>query len=361
MIAMPTDSAPTVDIVINNYNYARYLGEAIASVRAQTHPAVNLIVVDDGSTDDSRAVIEALRGDDMTVVLKENGGQASALNAGAEVCDGEVVIFLDADDTLKPTAAAKAAAALAGPGQPARVQYRMEVIDGEGRPSGEIKPFEYLPLPGGDLRREELTYSFDLGWQPTSANAFRAEALRQVLPVPEDTFRILADWYLVHTTSVLGPVAALDEVCASYRVHGANNFEHDEAVLNLDRLRNSIRLARPTVEALRRLGAEVGLPLPRHTTSVADLGHRMISLKLDPDRHPWPDDTIPRLLREAAWVIPRRNNVSASMKAMYAGWFVTIAAAPRRQAHRLATYFLYPESRDALNGLLGRFHRGGPV
>ena len=64
-----------------------------------------MIVVDDGSSDDSRAIL-ADQGDDVDVVLKQNGGQASALNAGIERCKGDVVIFLDADDTLHPDAAA---------------------------------------------------------------------------------------------------------------------------------------------------------------------------------------------------------------------------------------------------------------
>jgi len=71
----------TVSIIIDNYNYGRFLGEAIDSALAQTYPHVEVIVVDDGSTDNSREVI-AKYGDRIIPVLKENGGQASAFNAG---------------------------------------------------------------------------------------------------------------------------------------------------------------------------------------------------------------------------------------------------------------------------------------
>jgi glycosyltransferase involved in cell wall biosynthesis len=354
---MPSVAAEVaIDIVIDNYNYGEFLPHAIASARGQTHPAVNVIVVDDGSTDESREVLRE-HGDEVTVVLKENGGQASALNAGIERSGGDVVIFLDADDVLKPDAAERVAAAFVGVEAPVRVQYRMDVIDADGRPTGGVKPFRHLPMPSGDLRQAELAFSFDLGWMPTSANAFRADALRRVLPIPESSYRILADWYLVHLTTLLGPVLSLDEVCASYRVHGENNFEHETAELDLDRLRNSVRLARPTADALLQLAGELGLPRPRRIASVADLGNRLISLRLDPERHPLPDDRVGSLLAEAARTVRRRTDVSVAMRAMYAGWFAAMAVVPRRQARSLALLFLFPERRSSANRLLGRLHR----
>lgn len=345
-----------VDIVIDNYNYGEFLPDALASARGQTHPRVNVVVVDDGSTDASREILRE-QADGVAVVLKENGGQASALNAGAERCHGDIVMFLDADDVLKPDAAARVAEAFAGEEQPARVQFRMDVIDAAGQPTGEVKPFGHLPMPSGDLRRAELAHSFDLGWMPTSANAFRRASLRRILPIPEDTYRILADWYLVHLSTLLGPVVSLDEIGASYRVHGQNNFEHEKAEVDLDHVRRSVRLARPTAEALQRLAGELDLPAPRRIVSIADLGNRLISLRLDRGGHPLAEDRVVSLLAEAARAIPRRTDVSLAMRAMYAGWFVSMALAPGRAARALANVFLFPERRGSLNGLLGRLHR----
>jgi glycosyltransferase involved in cell wall biosynthesis len=92
-----------VDIVIDNCNYGRFLGAAIDSAIAQTHPS-RVIVVDDGSTDDSQEVIRSY-GNRLVAVVKENGGQASAFNAGLRQSSGDIVLLLDADDVLAPRAA----------------------------------------------------------------------------------------------------------------------------------------------------------------------------------------------------------------------------------------------------------------
>jgi hypothetical protein len=345
-----------VDIVINNHNYGAYLGDAIASARGQTHGRVNVVVVDDGSSDDSRALL-AGQGEDVTVVLKENGGQASALNAGMERCAGDVVIFLDADDTLHPEAAARVAAAFAADSAVSKVQYRMDVIDAAGRGSGEIKPPPHLPLPAGDLQRVELAYPFDLVWLATSGNAFRANAVRRILPIPEDSYPVCADWYLVHLTTLLGRVVSLDAVGASYRMHGANNYEPQEVSLDLDQLRQTIVFAATTSEHLLRLAAELGQPRPRRILSIADLANRLISLKLEPRLHPLPGDSLPGLLRDAVGACRRRDNVSPMMKLMFGLWFAAVATSPRPLAHRLAEIFLFPARRASLNRALARLHR----
>src|SRR5918994_1808682 len=89
-------------IIIDNYNYGRFLEEAIDSALDQTYSDTEVIVVDDGSTDDSREIIDGY-GDRIIPVFKENGGQASAFNVGFELSRGEVVFFLDADDRFFPT------------------------------------------------------------------------------------------------------------------------------------------------------------------------------------------------------------------------------------------------------------------
>ena len=93
------NTAPLASVVIVNYNYARFLGAAIDSGLAQSWPNVEVIVVDDGSTDDSRRIINTY-GSRIHPIFKSNGGQASAANVGFAAAAGDVVILLDADDAL---------------------------------------------------------------------------------------------------------------------------------------------------------------------------------------------------------------------------------------------------------------------
>lgn len=346
-----------VDIVVNNYNYGRFLAAAVESALAQTHPRTTVIVVDDGSTDDSRQVLAGFE-ERVSLVLKENGGQASALNAGLRLCEGDVILFLDSDDVLHPDAAAAVAAAFAAAPTVSKVQFRMDVIDAAGAATGEIKPPLHLPLPQGDLRRAELAYPFDMAWLPTSANAFRLELLRTILPIPAADYPVCgADWYLLHLTTLLGEVRSLDEVHASYRVHGDNNYESAEPQLDLDHVRETIGFSRSTAASLLALAARLGLPRPARILSLAELSNRLISLRLDPARHPVPDDSVAAILRDAVGAIRRRDNVSAAMKAAFLGWFAALAVAPRSLARGLAVQMLFPGRRGGLNQVLGRLQR----
>ena len=88
-------------ILVNNYNYGRYLRQCIDSACAQTYRDIEIIVVDDGSTDNSQEII-ASYGSEIVPLFKENGGQASCLDAGFSRSCGDVIFFLDSDDEFHP-------------------------------------------------------------------------------------------------------------------------------------------------------------------------------------------------------------------------------------------------------------------
>lgn len=89
---------PKVSVIIPTYNRSGLVKEAIGSVLAQTEPDLEVIVVDDGSTDDTRAVVETIPDERVNYFRKDNGGSASARNLGLSKSKGEYVAFLDSDD-----------------------------------------------------------------------------------------------------------------------------------------------------------------------------------------------------------------------------------------------------------------------
>jgi Glycosyl transferase family 2 len=345
-----------VDVLITNHNYGCFVGQAVDSACRQTYPAVRVVVVDDGSTDDSRERLRAHEGD-VDLVFKGNRGQASAINAGVDRCAGDVVMLLDGDDVLLPHAAANVAAAFAADPDVVKVQFPLDVIDAEGRPTGLRKPPPHLPLPSGDVRTAELAFPFDLPWLPTSSNAFRADALRRILPIPEEEYPVCADSYLVHLTALLGAVVSLSEAGGCYRVHGRNNHEPQAPRLDLPHLREGMQYSRTTTDALAHLADELGLERPDRILSVSHLAQRLISRKLEPEHHPLPEDDINHILGDAIQAASRRFDISFPMKAGFVMWFMLTAFAPRRVAQSLAELFLFPNNRiDLLR--LGRHHRG---
>ena len=208
---------PTVSIVITNHDYAPYLGAAIESALDQTLPAREVVVVDDGSMDGSRDVIASHP--DVTAILKDNGGQASAFNAGAAAAGGDVVIFLDADDVLMPDAvAAIAEEDFTGV---SRLSFALEIVDAAGTPTGLFPTSRRAEE--GDLRGR-LLHDGHLSMMPTSGNVFPRAVLDALLPMPEAPWRVSADVYLAFGAAFLGRIRHLDRALGRYRVHGRNAY-----------------------------------------------------------------------------------------------------------------------------------------
>jgi Glycosyl transferase family 2 len=318
-----------VSIVINNFNYADFLAEAIESALAQRGAETEIVVVDDGSTDDSRAVIRPYQ-DRLTTVLKENGGQASAFNAGFRASHGQIVIFLDSDDTLFPDTAVRVSDVFAQRPDTVKVHYRLEVVDRNGRATGHFTPAAQIPLAAGDLRERVLRSPDDIPYPPTSGNAFSATALHRILPMPEREYRRLgADVYLLNLSSLLGPVGCLDDPGGCYRVHGRN--VHFRAGLDLDRVRSTIRTTQATHAHVAELASSLRLRGRRDLcfSSVTDFAHRLISQRLEPGCHPLSSDRPVELALWGAAAALRRADLDLDRRLLYVSWFIASAVAPR--------------------------------
>ena len=129
-----TPAQPLVSVVIPSYNCGRFLADAIDSVLRQSYPAREIIVVDDGSTDDSRQVLERY-GERVRVVAQRNQGVSAARNTGIEHSRGELVAFLDADDMWHPDKLAKQVPLFGSP-TVGLVYCAVQYVDESGRPLG---------------------------------------------------------------------------------------------------------------------------------------------------------------------------------------------------------------------------------
>lgn len=239
-------------VVIDNFEYERFLGEAIDSALAQAHDDVEVVVVDDGSTDGSRDVI-ADYGQQVKAVLKDNGGQASAFNAGFAACTGNVVIFLDSDDALEPGAAGAAVCELRRDAY-AKLHWPLREIDRDGRALQTLNP--QAPLDDGRLTDRVLARGPGAYvTPPTSGNAFARSFLERVMPVPED-LRVCADAYLYDLAALFGRIARVREPLGRLRRH-ASGFGGLGLEDRLDRTLLVHERVRPALAArCRELGLE---------------------------------------------------------------------------------------------------------
>ncbi len=322
-----------VSIVINNYNYEAHLPACIDSALAQTYRPLEVIVVDDGSTDGSRRVIEGY-GDRVRPVLRENGGQGAALNSGFAAARGEVIFFLDADDALLPDAAAEVMAAW----RPdlAKVQFPLEWVDADGISMGGA--WCSSPLRTSDVRPQLRRYG-NYSAPPMSGNAFSRRCLEQILPVEEPPLRRGADGYVIALAGLYGPIAQIDRILGQYRIHGKNQSETGGTNLKLLRRRmvNNLETERGLKEHAARLGAPIEHSLtwsnPRFCRT------RLLSLRVDPEGHPYPEDTVGKLLAAGVRASLNDDRMGRGKQILYAAWLVGLSLLPRQLLERRLGFF----------------------
>ncbi len=150
----PTDSTPLVSVIIPAYNATAFLGETLDSVLAQTYPNLEIIVVDDGSTDATPELLDSY-GDRIRVLRQANAGQAAARNHGAREARGELLAFLDSDDLWDPDKIARQVELLGRFPAALAVYCDHRTIDAQGRPVASNAALDY-PRASGDMLRALL-------------------------------------------------------------------------------------------------------------------------------------------------------------------------------------------------------------
>jgi glycosyltransferase involved in cell wall biosynthesis len=215
---------PLVSILINNYNYGDYLAAAIDSALTQTYGHIEVIVVDDGSTDHSDRVL-AEYADRVQVVQQPNGGQAAAFNRGFAASQGEIICLLDADDLFVPDKVAQVVAALEPNPELGWCFHPVtfwEVLTDIRRPSPSLGATAGIYDLRSSMRQGKLTGHMPIGLV-TSGLCFRRSLLAQLLPMPE-VIRITSDDYLKYAALALAAGYVLTADLATQRLHGNNAY-----------------------------------------------------------------------------------------------------------------------------------------
>lgn len=237
--AETTDSL--VSVVIPCYKQARYVGEAIESVLNQTYPHFEIIVVDDGSPDNTAEVVG--RYPEARYVRQENQGVAAARNTGLKASTGRYVIFLDADDRLMPEALEANLGCLKAHPECVLVAGRVRSIDADGR----LLPTTYDPLVEQDHYLHLLRNNYI--WMPGSA-MYRREVFDRV-GLFNGSRSPSEDYDMYMRVARQFPIRCHEKIVAEYRQHGLNASGNPERMLRATM--TVYRAQRPFVKGDQRL------------------------------------------------------------------------------------------------------------
>lgn len=337
---MPTVT-PLVSIVINNYNYEQFLSETVDSVLNQSYEKIEVIVVDDGSTDSSYKVISAY-GDRIRSIFQKNGKQAAALNTGFEASSGDIVLFLDADDYLLPSAIEKIVSTFQyGVG---KVHFRIQVVDGESNPLGYSIPSAGMSLATGEVWRKLLQTSSYVS-APMSGNAYLRKTLEPLFPIP-DEYKMTADDYLmISTPFYAGKLASIDEAIGSYRVHETNQWAL--TAISGNRFRRFVKHDLQNFALLRQRAKAFDQTVPEdlERRSLGRIWSRLASLRLEPQAHPVSSDRVWHLVRWGIYAVWQFSSHNLPKRVIYTLLFLWVGFTPVPLARLGITWLYAPHLR----------------
>lgn len=314
-----------VSIAISSYNYERFVRETIDSALAQTHPNVEVIVVDDGSTDGSWNIIESY-GARITAVRSVNRGQGSAYNIGFERSSGQWVLFLDSDDMLHPDTIERCLAAAQD--DTSIVAFRLRLIDADSRPLGNEMPYT---MHSGDVTPVIRRFGTYAG-PPSCGNFYRRSAIAPYFPVPAERWRGSVDTVPFIVGAFHGQVVSLPQALASYRLHRSSSARMglmgNMSTTMTEELRMQQLRQREVLELLReRSGIDIRgpfLPLPWNVRA------RALAWRLEPDRPPVDGpESAARLIRDQWRSVRAWPGYGLAEQWLQCVWTAAVALLPR--------------------------------
>lgn len=237
---------PIVSAIIPNYNYAKYLRIALDSVLAQTYSPIEIVVVDDGSTDGSRSIL-ASYGDRIKTIYQKNSGVAAARNRGIAECSGDYLAFLDPDDIWLPEKIEKQIAKFSENPALGLVHVGTENIDADGTLLSVTNCGEEGSVFEDILLGKPVIFGGGSGFMvPRNVIGNVGDF--------DERMSTSADWDMFCRIAKEYPFGAVCETLLQYRIHGSNMHK------NVDAMEHDVMLgyeklfanASPTLESLRR-------------------------------------------------------------------------------------------------------------
>ncbi|QQO24204.1 glycosyltransferase [Bradyrhizobium diazoefficiens] len=218
-LPLPVNSVALVSVVIPAKNAAAYVGETIASALAQGDVA-EVIVVDDDSTDDTVAIVRAVRDPRLRLIYNDSAGVSAARNLGARYASGEWLLFLDADDRLRAGAVAALLAAARGAPRAVLVYGDYNTIDSEGHQIGRRGLLKRRRKPSGDVLTRLAAGNFIVNGGIALA---RAETFRAIGGF-DTSLKYCEDWHCWCRLAAIGEFEFAPKLLLDYRLHTANTM-----------------------------------------------------------------------------------------------------------------------------------------
>ncbi len=213
-----------IDVIIPTYNSAHFITEAISSVQTQTYAPEQIIIVDDGSTDDTESIISDLRHAStvpLMYIKKENGGPNSARNVGLAHATAELVAFLDADDRWEPTKLAQQVALFEQDidGTLGLVYGNYKVIDTAGADRPDIPTVPINPRIRGNAFEALLPKNMILG---SASNVLIRRSVFETVGPFDETLRVGEDWDMWLRIAEKFQINYVDQALVAIRRHSQN-------------------------------------------------------------------------------------------------------------------------------------------
>jgi glycosyltransferase involved in cell wall biosynthesis len=326
-LASKSSSDLLLSVIIANHNYEAYLRQAIDSALAVDWPNIEVIVVDDGSTDGSRGIIESY-GRRISAACLPKSSQLDARNHGFRISRGDIISFLDSDDLLDPSIVRRAMTVWND--QVSKVQVRMGTIDADGNNlRSDFPRYEVVPT-AEDCRRWSLETS-SYPTPPGSGNIYARWFLERIFPL-DHSCGDATDSCCVTAAPLIGNVVTIPQVLAFYRVHGNNLGAISE--MQPRRLHRQIIRTQQCFEYMKRIALPAGLSvtvLGPHF-SLRYLMYRVASFRVSPREHPIPGDSKYLIVRDVCTAASKPQGFSLSSRVLILVWIWGVMWAPSATA-----------------------------